>query len=146
MSRSWRTVVLFVALGLAVDAAWLSGQAPVATFKTGIDLVRVAAVVRDKKGRFVKDLSSRDFEVIDGGVARAITDFRHDSSGVSVALLMDVSGSMEGSLKNAEEAATHLLSWLDPTRDEAAGYAFDTRLEEGAPVTAGVKAPPPPLS
>jgi Ca-activated chloride channel family protein len=146
MSKSWRTVVLFVALGLAVDATWLLGQAPVATFKTGVDLVRVAAVVRDKRGRFVQDLSSRDFEVIDGGVARTITDFRHDSSGVSVALLMDVSGSMEGSLKNAEEAATHLLGWLDSTRDEAAVFAFDTRLEEIAPFTAGLKTLPPSLS
>src|SRR5262245_11791998 len=126
MSKSWRVVVLFVAAVLALDGRGLSGQEPsIATFKTGIDLVRVAAVVRDKKGHFVQDLSQGDFEVIDGGINRAITDFRHDSSGISVAILMDVSGSMEGSLKPAQEAANHLLSWLDPTRDEAAVFAFD---------------------
>ena len=41
---------------------------PVATFKSSVDLVRVSAVVRDQKGRFVRDLSVRDFEVLDGGV------------------------------------------------------------------------------
>src|SRR3954451_1802205 len=98
MSRSWRAVVLFLTAVLVLDGAGpFAQEQPVATFKAGVDLVRVTAVVRDKKGRFVQDLSSGDFEVIDGGIARPITDFRHDSSGVSVALLMDVSGSMEGS-------------------------------------------------
>src|ERR1700681_924730 len=47
-------------------------QPPVSTFKTGIDLVQVSAVVRDRKGRFVQNLSVRDFEILDGGEARAI--------------------------------------------------------------------------
>src|SRR5262245_48856838 len=51
-------------------------QPPVATFRSSVDLVRVSAVVRDKKGRFVTDLTSRDFEVLDGGIPRRITDFR----------------------------------------------------------------------
>ena len=83
------------------------------TFKSSVDLVRVTAVVRDQKGRFVQDLTARDFEVLDGGQPRTITDFRHDAAGVSVALLFDVSGSMEGAAGDAREAATHVLSWLD---------------------------------
>jgi VWFA-related protein len=94
-------------------------QPPVATFKASVDLVRVTAVVRDHKGRFVQDLTVRDFEVLDGGQTRPITEFRHDMGGVSVALLFDVSGSMEGALASAREAATHVLSWLDATRDES---------------------------
>src|SRR5258706_14792884 len=69
-------------------------QAPTASFKASVDMVRVAAVVRDHKGRFVADLTARDFEVLDGGEARSIKDFRHDLTGVSVAMLFDVSGSM----------------------------------------------------
>ena len=67
---------------------------PVTTFRSSVDLVRVAAIVRDNKGRFVQDLTVRDFEVTDGGRSRPITDFRQDLAGVSVALLFDVSGSM----------------------------------------------------
>lgn len=117
-------------------------QPPTATFRAGVDLVRVTAVVRDQKGRFVQDLTAHDFEVIDGGARRSITEFRKDQSGVSVALLFDVSGSMEGHMPQAREAAEHVLSWLEASRDEAAIFTFDTRLDEVAPFTAGLKALP----
>jgi Ca-activated chloride channel family protein len=117
------------------------GQSPTAIFKAGVDVVRVAAVVRDRKGRFVQDLTARDFEVLDGGKARPIADFRSDVTGVSVAVLFDVSGSMEGQLTDAREAARHVLSWLDD-RDEAAVFTFDTRLEERTPFTTGLKTLP----
>jgi VWFA-related protein len=122
-------------------AAGQDAQAPVATFRSSVDLVRVTAIVRDHKGRFVQDLTVRDFEIIDSGKSRPITEFRRDMSGVSVALLFDVSGSMEGQLAMAREAAKHVLSWLD-ARDEAAIFTFDTRLEEMVPFTEGMKALP----
>jgi Ca-activated chloride channel family protein len=104
-------------------------------------MVRVAAVVRDRKGRFVQDLTARDFEILDAGQAKPIADFRTDVSGISLAVLFDVSGSMEGQLPNAREAARHVLSWLD-TRDEAAVFTFDTRLDQRTPFTAGLKTLP----
>ena len=114
---------------------------PAPTFKAGVDMVRVAAVVRDRKGRFVQDLTARDFEILDTGQARPIADFRSDTTGVSVAILFDVSGSMEGQLPNAYEAARHVLSWLDE-RDEAAVFTFDTRLDQRSPFTTGLKTLP----
>jgi Ca-activated chloride channel family protein len=115
---------------------------PTVTFKSSVDLVRLTAVVRDQKGRFVQDLTARDFEVLDRGEARPITEFRHDVAGVSVALLFDASGSMEGQLSNAREAASHVLSWLDGSTDEAAVFTFDTRLDEVAPFTMGLRSLP----
>ena len=109
------------------------------SFKSSVDMVRIAAVVRDHKGRFVQDLTARDFEVLDGGQTRAITDLQRDLAGISIAVLFDVSGSMEGHMPNAREAATHVLSWLDATRDEAAVFTFDTHLDERTPFTAGLR-------
>src|SRR4051794_32149896 len=86
---------------------------PVAPFKASVDLVRMTAVVRDRKGRFVQDLVARDFEVLDNGRPQRILDMRRDLSGVSVALLFDVSGSMQAQLPHAREAATQVLSWMD---------------------------------
>jgi Ca-activated chloride channel family protein len=117
-------------------------QDKVASFKAGVDVVRVTAVVRDHKGRFVRDLAARDFEVLDSGQARPISDFRADVGGLSVAVLFDVSGSMEGHLPNAREAAAHVLSWLDPTLDEAAIFTFDTHLDERVPFTTGLRTLP----
>jgi len=134
------TVVVTLAIGGNHAAAFQ--QPPIPSFKAGVDLVRIAAVVRDHKGRFVRDLSARDFEILDNGDSRAISDFRHDLAGVSLAVLFDVSGSMEGQLANAREAAAHVLSWLDPTRDEAAIFTFDTQLDELTPFTVGLKTVP----
>ncbi len=116
------------------------------TFRSAVDLVRVAAVVRDRKGRFVDTLTARDFEVLDADEPRPIVDFRAESAGISVALLFDMSGSMEVGVADAREAGVHLLSWLDASLDEAAVYMFDTDLIEVLPFTAGVRVLPPALT
>jgi len=127
-------------MGLSPEAG---GQAPVQapTFQSSIDLIRISAVVRNSKGRFVQNLSLSDFDILDDGQRRTVADFRQDLGGVSVAVLFDVSGSMEGNLRSARESASHLLSWLEAT-DEAAIFTFDTTLEEVVPFTAGLKALP----
>jgi Ca-activated chloride channel family protein len=117
-------------------------QPPVATFKAGVDLVQISAVVRDRKGRFVENLSAHDFEVVDNGLPRTISDFRRDLAGVSIALLFDVSGSMEARLAFAREAGSHVLSWLEDARDEAGIFTFDTQLDEVLPFTAGLRTLP----
>jgi VWFA-related protein len=130
-----RAVLLLVGLllGAACDAGAQS-LPPVAgpTFKSGIDLVTVSAVVRDKKGRVVKDLRRTDFQLYDGGRPRPISEFRPDEASVSVALLFDASGSMQVASKidEARAVAKHLLSWLTPGRDEVGIYSFDSSLRE----------------
>src|SRR6516225_3852641 len=113
------STMLAVAASLLVTTSGLGQTPPTATFKSGVDLVRVTAVVRDHKGRFINDLSARDFETLDGRHQRAILDFRSEAEGISLALLFDVSGSMEARLADAREAGGHILSWLDASRDEA---------------------------
>jgi Ca-activated chloride channel family protein len=130
---------------LIVMPAPVLGQQPdegQALFKSGVDLVTVSATVRDRKGRLVTGLEARDFEVIDRGERRAITQFRTDRAPLSLAILFDVSGSMNVAERTtaARFAAHHLLSWLEPGRDEAALFAFDSRLHEVAPFTVDTRA------
>ncbi len=145
-----KLIKMVTTLAMAGGISWDGGVAaqapPTVSFKSSIDMVRIAAIVRDRKGRFVADLTARDFEVLDGGQSRNIKDFRHDLTGVSVAILFDVSGSMEGHLPYAREAANHVLSWLDASRDEAAVFTFDTHLDEAAPFTTGLKTLPPSMT
>ncbi|MEO6214190.1 MAG: hypothetical protein ABIP65_11240, partial [Vicinamibacterales bacterium] len=56
-------------------------QPPTARFKSSVDVVSISAVVRDRKGRFVRDLSQKDFLVADGGQSKKILDFRAESDG-----------------------------------------------------------------
>ena len=71
-----------------------------------------------------------------------ITDFRADPSPVSLAILFDISGSMRVAdrMLAARFAAHHVLSWLEPGRDEAALLTFDSRLHEVAPFTVDTRA------
>jgi VWFA-related protein len=100
------------------------------TFRSSTTVVSVTAVVRDRKGRFVRDLEQKDFVVAESGRQKPILDFRAESDGpVRLALLFDVSGSMRVASRavDARQAARHVLSALRPS-DEAALFAFDTRL------------------
>ena len=143
MTRGTLISTIGITAALMLPTPFLLAQdQPVATFKSGVDLVRLNAVVRDRKGRFVRDLTVRDFEVLDGGVPRKIAEFRAESGQISVALLFDVSGSMESRLVDARDAARHVLSWLDQQLDEAAVFTFDTRLSEVMPFTPGLKGLP----
>jgi VWFA-related protein len=95
-------------------------------------LVSVAAVVRDRKGRFVKDLSQKDFEIVEGGQYRPILDFRAELNGpVKLGLLLDISGSMRVGARtvDAKAAAKHVFAGLRGT-DQAAVFTFDTMLSE----------------
>ena len=111
-------------------------------FRSGVDLVTVSATVRDQRGRAVSDLAATDFQVFDRGVPRRIAEFRTEAAPVSVAILFDVSGSMDLASRAlaARFAAHHVLSWLEHGRDEAALFAFDSRLHEVAPFTVDTRA------
>lgn len=102
-------------------------------FRAGVEMVSMSAVVRDKRGRVVSSLSREDFEVLDAGSRRSIVDLRSDTTApASVALLVDGSGSMTvGSTLDAARAiGSDILDTLNPARDEAALFTFDSRLIE----------------
>src|SRR5262245_5731898 len=116
---------------LGAQTATEQPQRPGTTFRSSVDLVSVSAVVRDRKGRFVTDLSSKDFIVVEAGQQRPIVNFKAEDNGpVKLAILIDVSGSMRVGTKavDADQAARHLLGALNNT-DLAALYSFDTKLQ-----------------
>ena len=122
-----------------------SSQPAKPTFRSAIDLVSVAAVVRDKRGRFARNLKKEDFIVEEGGTRRDVIEFRSDDNApVRVALLFDVSGSMRlaSRLEDARQAARHVLGAmrLAENGDEAAVFAFDMNLQSLQPFTANAGA------
>jgi len=145
MRALFAAVLVLMVAGMTESVAAQSEVSPPAgiTFKSGVDMVTVSAVVRDRKGRVVKNLTQADFELLDAGVPRTIKDFRPDQAAVSVAVLVDGSGSMQVASKidEARAAAHQLFAWLDPARDEVGIYSFDSRLYELQPFSAGRGAP-----
>jgi Ca-activated chloride channel family protein len=118
-----------VAYGLAPSA--LPQGSPV-TFKSSVDVVSVSASVRDSRGKVVRNLKKADFEVYDTGVRREIRDFQSGESAVSLAVLLDISGSMSvgGNMDRAREAVGVAMTNLRNRSDEAALFTFDSELQE----------------
>ena len=114
---------------------------PSERFRSSVDVVSVAAVVRDRKGRFVPDLSQRDFIIVESGQTRPIVGFKAETDGpVRLAIVFDVSGSMRVGTKaaDAREAARQVLSSLNGS-DQAALFSFDTKLERVRDFTSDFK-------
>lgn len=102
-------------------------------------LVPMTAVVRDSRNRLVQNLVRDDFQVFEDGRQRAIVDFNATAQGpVSLALLFDTSGSMRigSNLEHGKGVVEHLLSWVDPARDEVALFTFDKAVRRETAFTA----------
>jgi len=133
---------LLVVSGPAIGSAQQNQPAepstqPQATFKSGVEAVTVTAAVRDQRGRVVKDLKASDFEVMDTGIRRQIRDFYVGESPISLAVLLDISGSMAvgGNMNRARQAVNTATLHLQDTGDEAALFTFDSKLVEVVPFT-----------
>jgi Ca-activated chloride channel homolog len=112
-------------------------QEPLVTFKSGVEVVTVSVSVRDEDGRVVKNLTKADFEVLDSGYRKEIRDFFVGDTPVSLAFLLDISGSMAvgGNMDRAREAISVATMNLRKDVDEGALFTFDSVLQEVVPFT-----------
>ena len=137
MSQISRTSLALSALVLAlVVPAYAQGessgtQAPT-TFRAAVEAVTGSVTGRDGRGRGIRDLAAGDFEVLDGGSLQPISDFFAGEAPVSLAVLLDVSGSMAvgGNMDRAREAVHMVAAALQPPLDEIALFTFDSKLQQ----------------
>jgi len=137
--RIGKRILASAVLALAVGSTPLIGQqggpaeqTPTITFKSGIEAVTVTVAVRDQHGKVIRDLKKSDFEVIDTGLPRQIRDFYVGDSPISLAVLLDISGSMAvgGNMVRARDAVSVAMTNLRDRNDEAALFTFDTKLQQ----------------
>ena len=122
-------------------AAAAPAASPAKTFHASADVVSIQASVKDKRGRPVAGLTTTDFEVRDNGQPSSILSLRSDRrSPVSVAILVDMSGSMRVGSKIAmvRQSFDSILSQLREDQDELALFTFDTELHERQPFTTDI--------
>jgi len=135
---------LVLLIGLLLLAGWtpyasrLDAQQPVPTFRTGVVLVPITAVVRDSRNRIVRHLLRSDFQVREDSLLRPIVEFRAtENAPLRLALLFDTSGSMRGpNLEMGKAVVDRLLSQLSAASDEIALFTFDKTLRQETPFTA----------
>jgi Ca-activated chloride channel homolog len=99
-------------------------------FRTAVELINVTATVTDGTGRFVSGLRKEDFRVYEDDQPQTITHFSSERVPVSLGIVLDTSGSMQGEKMVAARRALDrfLLELLGP-EDEVFLYRFDSTPE-----------------
>jgi VWFA-related protein len=138
-----RTLLFFIALALIATLALLvdgvalfaqtapqqpppqqqpQSQAQVAEgfrFKSSIELINVSASVFDNAERFVPNLHKEDFILYEDDKLQPISQFSADRVPVSLGILLDISGSMEGEkFRHATDAIERFVKDILVTKDD----------------------------
>jgi VWFA-related protein len=95
-------------------------------FHSSVELVNVTATVTDNSGHFVPGLKQSDFLVFEDDQPVDVTHFSSERVAVSLGILLDTSGSMDGQkIEAARVALERLLFDLLGDEDEVFLYRFD---------------------
>lgn len=135
--------VCLAAAGAAVarfPASGESGQQPQqqpqeqSTIRVNVNLVLLEATVRTKSGEVINDLKKDDFVVREDGKQQKVQQFSRDQIPLAMALVVDLSDSIQPFLGQLRDASYVALQTLKPD-DEVALYAFSTTPQLLVPLT-----------
>ncbi|HEX5484088.1 MAG TPA: VWA domain-containing protein [Terriglobia bacterium] len=132
-SGTWnRAGIRFVALCSALtfaSGAWAASQQP-PVLKVQTEVVNVYAVVRDKKGHLIPDLTQRDFEITEDGVPQQIRYFsRATDTPLTLGMMIDTSPSQQRVLPLEQRQADAFLREVIRPKDLTFVLHFDIGVE-----------------
>jgi VWFA-related protein len=135
MRSAKKVLVVCVAWGIVLGAAWPAlpqepsqQQAPV--IRTQVNLVNLFVTVRDKSKRIVTDLKQDDFKVSEDGQPQQIAFFSKEVTlPITLALLLDTSGSEQYMLPSIQDAGGHFIERVLRKGDEALVMSFDSDVD-----------------
>jgi len=133
------TALATLALGTAAPAQDPPQIKPF-TLEVEVDVVSVTAVVFDKKGTFIRGLSTDDIALYEDGVQQDVDYFREASSDeaervpLTVVLVLDTSGSMNQSMRFLQEAVLNFVYKLEEV-DTAMVVSFNESVKGSAEFT-----------
>ncbi len=124
--------------GIAAIAAFggvtFLAETPAAQIRVETQVVLVEATVKDRAGRVAGDLKKEDFVVLDDGVVQQISHFSRDQMPLAVALVVDLSGSIEPFLRPLRYATLTALKTLR-AEDQVALFLFTSDVERRVDLT-----------
>lgn len=121
---------LSVAAAVAVPAVPQDAGAQGPVIKTQVNLVNVFVTVRDKNKRIIGDLKQEDFKLAEDNRDEKIAFFSKDvSMPITLALLLDTSGSEQDMLGAIQSAGSQFLDRVLRKGDEALVMSFDTDVD-----------------
>ena len=90
-------------------------------------LVNIPLLVSDRSGRYIPQLSARDFALFEDNAPQTIASFGSEEVPFSVALLLDVSPSVQGSVTDIQDAAIAFVRQLR-SQDRVMVVSFDRQI------------------
>lgn len=108
------------------DVAGKATAMPGAAIRVNVNLVLVPMTVTDDRNRLVTGLERENFQIFDNNAPQTIKSFGTEDGPVSIGIVFDLSGSMEGKFVRAREALTQFLRTCNP-QDEFFVVGFNDR-------------------
>jgi VWFA-related protein len=103
-----------------------TGQAP-STVRVQTNVVNVFATVRDKHNQLLPNLTKDDFKIFEDGAEQKVAFFSKELGlPITMAILMDTSGSMYNIMDAEKDAASRFVREIMHKQDEALVISFDT--------------------
>ncbi len=125
--KSWIVrAVAYHKEGISVSDVVVTRKLDVAYFEQ-VNRVILWATVTDKKDDFVTGLGRDAFKVFEDGVPQTIQEFSTEDRPITLAILLDTSGSMQEQMKTVHAAADGFVDQLRP-EDKALVIAFDDKV------------------
>jgi Ca-activated chloride channel family protein len=132
--RRLLAVALAQALGWPAVPPLAAQQEDAGRIRVDVNLVLVEATVKDKAGRIMDGLTQKDFQLLEDGAPQTITHFSRDQLPLAVALVVDLSASIEPFLRPLHYATQTALRTLKP-EDEVALFTFSEHVDRAVDLT-----------
>ena len=109
-------------------------KSEVKTLRIDVRMVEVYASVFDRGGKYLPGLRLSDFRIVENGAVQSISSFESSSAALTLALLVDTTGSMLKPLPHVKNAVADLLGQINP-KDRFGLFAFNNKLQVVVPFT-----------
>jgi VWFA-related protein len=120
----------------AQDTPQDPNQDQVPTFKSGVDVVTIQFIVKDKHGGLIPNLKKEDFQVAEEGTPQKIKYFSAETNlPLTMGMLIDTSGSMRRVLPAEQELGGQFVRQVMTPKDVAFLINFDVNVELAQDVT-----------
>jgi len=128
----WLALILAGALlWLPLGYAQKNKPAEEQKIRVQVDMVSLPVVVTTRDGRRVADLEKQDFQVFEDRMQQEISGFAATDEPISVAVMLDTSGSMQRRLVRLQNEAIRFVEMLHPDDSVAImSFADDVNLLE----------------
>jgi len=123
-ARSWVIEAAAISSGGVTARDTIVTRKLTIDYREVVDRVLLTASVVDADKRFVEGLTEEDFELTEDDVEQNILEFSQETRPITMAILIDTSGSMKEEIAQVQDAATAFVETLRET-DRALIIDFD---------------------